>query len=98
MNAAATKKQYSNKHSSQGPFELTTNGGVWLFQAGCQADADGSPQAKRVDPQHGQLQTSLWHAGKSIDALAVNYFVMPTNWVRCTTPVLARPFRAAPYT
>jgi len=48
-------------------------------------DADGSPRALILDPQHGQLQTSLCYPGlegqnKYINSETIPFFVLPMNF------------------
>lgn len=56
--------------------ERLSDGSVY-FRAGMAIDADGAPDARRIDP-HGQLKTSLrYEDGSSVNARNVPYFVLP---------------------
>ncbi|MEZ4386401.1 MAG: glycoside hydrolase family 75 protein [Candidatus Krumholzibacteriia bacterium] len=56
--------------------------GTLLIRAGLEIDADGSPNARALDPRHGQLTTSLQYPGqvgqdRYVDAERVPYIVLP---------------------
>jgi len=56
--------------------------GTVLFQADLDIDADGSPNARRLDPEFGQLITSYRYPeqtgqAKYVDAEQVPFFVLP---------------------
>jgi hypothetical protein len=58
--------------------EQLPDGSVYI-QAGMAIDADGAPDARRIDP-HGQTQTSLRHTdGSSVNAREHPYFVLPAG-------------------
>lgn len=61
------------------------SGGALLIQANMDIDADGSPNALTLDPDHGQLETSFNFAGilgqgKYLDSENVPYFVLPQDF------------------
>jgi hypothetical protein len=58
--------------------------GPIYVEADMDIDADGSSNAKTIDPGNGQLQTSLTYRGvtgqaRFVDAETVPYFVLPAN-------------------
>jgi hypothetical protein len=52
-------------------------GNALYIRSKADIDADGSPNAKSLDPSDGQTQTSLQYKGQSINAETVNYIVVP---------------------
>jgi hypothetical protein len=63
---------------------LRLKGGALYILADMDIDADGSPNAKKIDPGNGQLETSFSFPGQSgqaqfVDAEKVPYFVLPGN-------------------
>jgi hypothetical protein len=60
-------------------------GGTLLIRSGLQIDADGSADSKSVDPDHGQVDTSLrWRDAEgrrhSFNTHEIPFFVLPLNW------------------
>jgi hypothetical protein len=59
--------------------------GALLIRSGLQVDADGSADSTTVDPDHGQVQTSLRYpdrAGQSqyVNTHEIPFFVLPLGW------------------
>lgn len=55
------------------------------LEADADTDADGSPRAQAIDPDSGQVQTSLgkprWEGeGQYVNSETIPYVVMPGNW------------------
>jgi hypothetical protein len=63
---------------------LRLPGGAVYIDADMDIDADGSPNARRLDPQFGQLQTSFNFSGQAgqarfVNAESVPYIALPGN-------------------
>lgn len=61
--------------------------GVLFIDADLDTDADGSPRALEIDPQYGQLETSLSFANEEgqrqyVDAEKVPYIVLPLEFYK----------------
>jgi len=59
--------------------------GALLIQSALQVDADGSADSLTVDPEHGQVQTSLRYPGrkgqdKYVNTHDIPFFVLPLGW------------------
>lgn len=64
---------------------LLLKSGTLLIQAGMEIDADGSPNAKTLDPLYGQLTTSMQYPGvdgprRFVDSEKVPYIVLPMGF------------------
>jgi hypothetical protein len=64
---------------------LRLENGALFIQADMDIDTDGSPRATSLDPQFGQLQTSLRYPGiegqsQFIDSETIPYFVLPLGF------------------
>ncbi|MFH1842288.1 MAG: glycoside hydrolase family 75 protein [bacterium] len=64
---------------------LQLRDGTVLFQADLDIDVDGSPNARRLDPDHGQLTTSYRYSGLTgqrsyVDSEQVPYIVLPLGF------------------
>ncbi|BAY09338.1 glycoside hydrolase family 75 protein [Calothrix sp. NIES-2098] len=74
-------QQYEPRESV---IKLLGNGAIYI-KSDMDADADGSPRARIIDPKYGQLATSLikpkW-LGESnyVNAETIPYFVLPANF------------------
>lgn len=72
------------------PVVMTLDNGHVLIVADADTDADGSPDAKIIDPKYGDTQSALgsdngWKGkGPYVDAKAIPYFVLPMNWREVT--------------
>jgi len=81
MNAVQTQ---SNTKLSVGTYTgipkgfSQTRGGALVFQGKMDTDCDGAPSCPSIDP-YGQTSTSFTYGGKAIDALKVNYIVLPSD-------------------
>jgi hypothetical protein len=58
-----------------------TSQGALVWTGKMDTDCDGAPSCPSIDP-YGQTQTSFTYAGKAIDALKTNYFVLPSDLSR----------------
>jgi len=59
--------------------------GALLIKSGLQVDADGSADSLTVDPEHGQVQTSLRYPNrkgqdKYVNTHDIPFFVLPLGW------------------
>jgi hypothetical protein len=52
--------------------------GALVYSGKMATDCDGAPTCPQIDP-HGQTSTSWSYGGKPIDALKVNYIVLPSD-------------------
>jgi hypothetical protein len=74
---------------SSKPEVLVLNNGHILITSDADTDADGSPDADKIDPS-GQKETALgkdngWQGdGEYVNARVVPYFVLPSNWLAIT--------------
>lgn len=83
------KKGRTSRETMKGVTEIRRIGdlGAIQIESGLQIDADGSADSTTVDPDHGQVDTSLkWldAEGKAhaIDTFKVPFFVLPMGWYK----------------
>ena len=75
--------------NSSNPVVVVLDNGHVLITADADTDADGSPDADRIDGT-GQLQTALgkdngWKGdGDYVNARIIPYYVLPGNWKEVT--------------
>ena len=75
---------------SRKPTVELLDSGHALITADADCDADGSPRATTIDPDSGQLETSLrrytgWAGeGEHVNSEVVPYYVLPLNWASVT--------------
>ena len=81
-------QQYEPRESV---IKLLDNGAIYI-KSNMDADADGSPRARIIDPRNGQLATSLikpkWTGeSNSVNSETIPYFVLPANFTSiCELP------------
>jgi hypothetical protein len=75
---------------SSSPTVVVLENGHVLVTSDADTDADGSPDAKIIDPRYGQITTSLgkgngWQGtGEYVDAKSIPYYVVPGIWLMVT--------------
>jgi len=80
-------QQQSNTRVSVGSYKGVPNGfyqtktGALVYAGKMDTDCDGAPTCPQIDP-YGQTSTSFTYQGKAIDALKVNYIVLPSDLSR----------------